>query len=241
MNRLRSFQLALFVSAMAVGGGVRADWIDTVARALGISKSPSAMRGPGDDIRGGDILVVAIDGSAPAALTTGGSYRSPVFIAGDMALLALEGQDLVRVLLDGGAPTRLRTVREAVKLLGIDRSDTDRALLLIAASDGSSELAVLSLKTGKLARLPHDRNDRNQRILLSHLRGEDREYEGVSLYLKTESKPGLGGSVEWKDVYVKRGNNLPVNLSRGDGTDYGQPALSHDGRRVAYVRAAKKR
>jgi len=240
MKSLHSFQLALFISAMSVVGSARADWIDTVAGALGISKTPSAMRSPVES-HDGDILVVAIDGSAPAALTAGGSYRSPVFFAGDATLLALEGENLVRVPLASGSPTRLRTVPGAVKLLGIDRSDGDRVLLLVAASDGNSELAALSLKTGKLARLPHERDDRDQRRLLSHLRGEDREYEGISLYLKTESKPGLGVSIEWADVYVKRGNDPSVNLSRCDGADCRQPALSHDGRRVAFIRAAKQR
>jgi len=237
--RLHSFQLALLFSALAVVGNVHADWVDTVTRALGISKTPSAMKGPGDDIRDGDIEVVVLDGFGRKTLTTGGSYRSPVFVAGDVALLALEGEQLVRVPFDGGVPMWVHAVPDAVKLLGVDRSDADRVLLLIAASDGSSEFAALSLKTGKLTRLPHVRTNKDQRRLLSHLRGEDREYEGLLLEVRTQSKPGLGGRLEWEDVFVKRGNDPSVNLSRCDGTDCRQPTLSHDGRRVTFIRAEK--
>jgi hypothetical protein len=233
-RELRSISMLLIACALAVAGNARADWIDTVARALGISKTPSAMRGAGDDSRPGDLAVVRIEGDGRVTLTTGGLYRSPIFADGDKALLALEGEQLVRIPLQGGEPQRLQAVPEVVKLLGVDRGDPQRVLVLVAGKQGS-ELAVLSLKTGKLELLPHQGKDPAERRLLSHLRGEDRIYEGVSLEVRTQSKPGLQGRIEWEDVFVQRGGEPRMNLSRCDGASCGQPALSQDGQRIAFV------
>lgn len=216
------------------------DWLDQVARFLGISKTPSQLRAPGDSRKGGDIFIAAI-GGAPSRLTTDGGYRSPVFLPSDAGLLALKDDEVVRLPLSGGAAQKLQRVPHALKLLGVDASDADRVLVLVERPDDGSELGVLAVKTGQLTLLPHDRDSKAHRRLISHLRGNDREYEGVTVYVKTESKARLGGQAEWTDVYVKRGNEAPVNVSRCDGVDCGQPALSLDGQRVAFVRASAAR
>ena len=236
MNSHRPLYLAFLVLGLFIAANAQADWIDSVTKALGISKTPSAMRGE-SGIFDGDIRVVGIDGSAPAALTAGGGYRSPIFVADDTAVLALTGTHVVRIPLKGGTPMQLHAVPGAVKLLGVDQNDAQKILLLVETQERGSELASLSLKTGKIIRLPHERSDRNQRILLSHLRGEDREYKELSLYLRPESKSGMGGNIEWKDVYMKRGTALPVNLSRCDGVDCRQPTLSHNRQRIVFIRA----
>ncbi len=240
MTSPRRFGLALFLLMAAITAGAHADWLDDVARALGISKTPSAMKGPVDGLQTGDIYIVALNGNAPVRLTRDGGYRSPVFAVGDTALLALKGVNLVSVPLAGGAASRRQTLPGAVKLLGVDKNDGDRLLLLVETSTGGSELAALSLKNGTLTRLPHSRDAKDQRRLLSHLRGDNRSYGDLLLYLKTESRRELAITREWSDVYLERRDAPAVNLSRCDGDNCGQPALSQKRTHVVFIRATQQ-
>ncbi len=216
------------------------DWLDRIVRFLGISKTPSQLREPGDRFETGDIFIATLDGVS-TRVTEDGDYRSPVFLPGDAGLLALKGGDVVRIPLSGGTVRKLQTVPHALKLLGVDASDADRVLVLLEIPDGDSELGVLALKNAQITPLPHDRDSETHQRMMSHLRGDKREYEGVTVYLKTESKAGLGGPVAWTDVYVKPTNAAPVNISRCDKVNCGQPALSPDGKRVAFIRATAVR
>jgi hypothetical protein len=74
----------------------------------------------------------------------------------------------------------------------------------------------------------------------AEIRGQERDYGTTTLYLKTESKQGLSRTAEWTDVWLRRGDAGPVNVSRCDGVNCGQPALSPDGRRVAFVKAGDR-
>jgi hypothetical protein len=224
----------------AVAAGAHADWLDDVARALGISKTPSAMKSAADEMLSGDIYLAAFDGNPPVRVTRDGGYRSPVFAAGDNALLALKGSDLVSVPLAGGGASKRKTLPGAVKLLGVDQNDADRLLLLAETAAGGSELATLSLKNGTLTPLPHARDAKEQRRLLSHLRGDNRSYGDLSLYLKIQSRRELAITREWSDVYLERRDAPALNLSRCDGDNCGQPALSHDRARVVFIRAAQR-
>ncbi len=98
-------------------------------------------------------------------------------------------------------------------------------------------LGVLSLKTGKVAPLPYDAASSDQQRMLAQVRGQERVYGDASVYVKTESKAGLSRTIEWTDVYLRRGNAPPQNVSACDGVNCGQPALSPDGRRVAFVKS----
>ena len=245
------FGIGLLVWSLSASGA------DTVRIAyIGMLSGPFALvgedilksfRGVADMVnaRGGalgnkQIEVVGFDGEPPRQLTVGGGYRSPVFTAGDTALWALKGRSLVSVPLDGGTPREFRVPSRVVKLLGADRQDADRLLLLMEAAEGTSELAELSLKSGRLTPKAIDRRHRNQRRMLSHLGGQNRDYDGVSIRVRTESKAGVGGHIEWSDIYVQRGQEPAINVSRCDGADCGQPALSADRKYVVFIRAMKR-
>ena len=75
-----------------------------------------------------------------------------------------------------------------------------------------------------------------QRRVLAQIRAQDRTYGETTVYTKTETKPGLSRPIEWTDVFVRRGSGSPQNVSVCDGVSCVQPALSPDGRSVAFVK-----
>jgi hypothetical protein len=229
--------LVVVLLALLAAPPARADWLDATARMLGLTKTPSAQRGSGEALPGGDIMVVVLAGGEPRALTSGGGYRSPVIMP-DGAVLALKGEDLMRIPAGGGVPVRVRALPGALKLIGVDRANPDRIAFLARGGDGGA-LAVLSIASGAVLAQPHDPKSAADRRLINHLRGESREYEGVRLYLHSESRETAGGAVQWTEVHATRDNAPPARLSRCDGVPCVQPSLSPDGKQVAYVRGVR--
>jgi len=237
---LASWGLLAGVLALGAPAGA-ADWLDVVARALGISKTPSQLKSPGDELLSGDVYVVSVSGGVAMRVTRDGGYRSPVFLRDDAGVLAFKGENLVRLPLGGGAGATLHVVFQAIKLLGVSGAQPDEALLLVENAEGRAQVASLSLTSGRLAILPHNPGSKDHRRMLSSLRGDDRDYDGTSLSLRTESAPGLTGLLEWTDVYAKRAGHPAVNVSNGDGASCGQPSLSHDHQRVAFIKSEPAR
>ena len=207
--------------------------VEKLLRVSGLTASPAEMRGPGDEPEAGDVWVVS-PGGAPAALTSGGGYRSPVF-SPDGSVFALKGDAVVRVA--PGSVATLQKVSGALKLVGFDGRNADEVVVLLDRGGAGSPLGVLSLKSGKMATLPYDAKSDGERRMLVQIRGQERVYGDASVYVKTESKRGMTRAIEWTDVYLRRGNQPPQNVSTCDGVNCGQPALSPDGRRVAFVKS----
>jgi hypothetical protein len=229
--------LALAAAALATGAARAASFLETLLRVSGISATPSAQKGPGEDPEAaGEIWLANVRDGTQTKLSPIGGFRSPVFAPGDRAVLALRRSALVRLPVPGGEAEALYPVEGASKLIGFDRDDPDRLLLLVEDREAGPSPAFLSLRTGRLSPLPYDRAAREERAMLLHLREWERAYGATVVYVKSEVRPGLAGAVEWTDVYLKRAGSEPVNLSRCDGPSCGQPSLSHDGRLVAFVR-----
>lgn len=210
--------------------------IDKLLRIAGLTAAPSQMRGPGDEVESGSIWIANLDQRTTRALTSEGGYRSPVFSPADGAIYALRGDAIVRLAADA----RNATVKApgAIKLVGFDGKSTDELVVLVDAGPADSPLSTVSLKTGRVTPLPYDPKSDDQRRMLAQIRAQDRMYGDTSVYTRTESKPGLVRNIEWTDVYLRRGNAAPQNISACDGVSCVQPALSPDGRSVAFVRAA---
>ena len=210
--------------------------IDKLLRIAGLTAAPSQMRGPGDEVESGNIWIANLDQRTRRGLTGEGSYRSPVFSPVDGSVYALKGDLIVRIPAAGGNGAAVQKVSGAVKIVGFDGKSADELVVLLDAGPAVSPLGSVSLKSGKVTLLPYDAKSDDQRRMLAQVRAQDRVYGETTLYTKTESKRGLARTIEWTDVYLRRGNEAPQNVSTCDGVSCVQPALSADGRSVAFVK-----
>jgi len=232
----RRLLMMLAVAALLSATAAAETMVERLLRVAGLTASPAQMRGPGDDIGAGDIWVASPGAGAPVALTSGSGYTSPVFSPMDGSIVALKGESVVRIPAGGGRAVAIQKAPGVLKLVGFDGKNVDEVVVLLDGS-GRSPLGVLSLKSGTVTPLPYDAKSEAERRMLAQARGQERVYGEASVYVKTESKAGLSRTIEWTDVYLRRGNAPPQNVSACDGVNCGQPALSPDGRRVAFVKS----
>jgi hypothetical protein len=228
--------VALIAVLGSPSGGFADSLMETLLRVAGLTVAPAQLRGPGDKVEPGSIWIANLDRQTVGSVTPDGGYHSPVFSPADGSLLALKGDFVVHVPAGGGSPVPIQRIAGAVKLVGFDgRNPAD--IVVLFESD-RAPLAVVSLRTGKVAPLPYNAASPEQQRMLTQIRGQERVYGTTRLYVKAESRQGLSRAIEWTDVYLRRGDSPPSNVSGCDGVSCGQPALSPDGRRVAFVKAA---
>jgi hypothetical protein len=211
---------------------------DIVLRIAGISANPDQLKGPGDEVEAGDVCVVNLAELGRYSLRRDGGYHSPLFRPEDADILVLKDHTLVRIPVSGGEAESLYTIPGSIKLIGFSMDDPDKVLVLVQGNEDSLSVGLLSLKSGQVKPLSYDKQSADDQLLLAHLQGWERVYTDTKVYVKHESKMGMAGLEEWTDVYYKRGDNDPVNLSKCNGDYCGQPSLSHDRRQVVFIRVA---
>jgi hypothetical protein len=212
------------------------DWL---LRFLGIADTPSTLKGPGDEVKTGQLWLRTLGSNATRPLTRAAGYRSPVFLPGSADILALHGSDLMRVPTSGGDPNRLYSVDRIIKLVGFGSDDPGKLLVLLQSGPGEHPgVALLSTKTGELTAVPYDPASTKDLQMVENLESWSRTYGDRHLYVKRETKEALSGTVEWTDVFLKAGNLNEENVSHCDGAMCGQPALSENGQLVVYVKSS---
>ena len=211
-----------------------------ILRFTGITATPKQLKGV-DEYNmkaGGDLWEVKLSPKKILSrITTDGGYRTPLFLPGDKGILALKGNNVVRISIADGTTETLYAIRDVEKLVGFDKNDQDKVLVLIENEDSNPSLGLLSIKSGEMTSMTYDGKSKEHRSIINHIKGWERNYNNIAVYPKTETKPGMAGSIEWTDVYMKQGDKEPINLSRCNGINCGQPSLSHDGNRVVFVKA----
>jgi hypothetical protein len=225
----------MVVIAVPPLGAVADTLLERLLRVAGLTAAPTQMREPGDDIGVGTIWIANLDRGVASPVTSDGDYRWPVFSPIDGSVFALNGDTVVRIPANGGRPIGVQKVPSAAKLVGFDGANPDELVILLES--GSSPLALLSLTNGKVTPLPYQASSTEHSGMLAQIRSQERVYGTTRVYVRTESKQGLARVIEWTDVYLRRGDETPRNVSGCDGVSCAQPALSPDGRRVAFVKA----
>ncbi len=208
-------------------------------KVFGIDANPSTLKGP-QALASGQVWLAELGRQQTRGLTASGGYHSPVLVPGSDDILALKGTDVVRLPATGGEPQHLYTIKGVTKLVGFSQDEPDEVLILVEREGGRLRVGLLSVKTGQIVPTPYDPASREDQRMLEHLRGWDRVYGGRSVYVKSLTKQSLSGPVEWTDVFIKAGSDEPINVSRCEQVDCGQPSLSADGRFLVYIKAQQR-
>lgn len=228
--------LLLAVPLLAGRTAAAKGWLDEILEYTGIAASPGTMKGDSDAMPGGEIWIADLARETNRRVTPDGGYSWPVFMPGDTALLALLRGAAVEVPLSGAAPRTLGGIAGVRKLIGFNRQDHDRVLVLTA--DRDHPVQVLSIDQKSLQPLPYDDHDPSQHRLMRHLEGQERVYGDRRLYVREESKEDLEGVRTWTEVYASQGSGAR-RISACGGDSCGQPSLSASGELVAYIRTQR--
>jgi hypothetical protein len=212
-------------------------FIDRVLDFLNISRTPGALKGPAGDPSSGEVWIANLKDNSAHSLTSSGSYRSPVFLAGSADILALRGNDLVRIPSSGGEGTKLHSIEGVLKLVGAGGSDPNQVLALLRSEGGSHpRVALLEVYTGTITELPYDPASNQDLQLVEDLQGWSRVSGENRIFVKRQTKESFGGTLVWTDVFLIAHGQQTVDVSRCDGVNCGQPSLSQDGGLLVYVK-----
>jgi hypothetical protein len=217
----------------------RTSFIEKALKFLGVSASPGTLKGPGDEVRSGQLLVADVQVKTMRQLTSGEGYRSPIFLAGSKDVLALRGSEVIRIPSAGGDGKSLYSVEGILKLVGANSEDAAVVLILLRAdgAGGHPRIGEMTVSTGKVALVPYDPASDEDLQMVEDLAGWSRTYGERHIYLRKQSKEGSSGRpVEWLDVFLQVDGEPPVDVSQCDGVNCGQPSLSADGHWLVFVR-----
>jgi hypothetical protein len=211
-------------------------FIDRVIDFLHISYTPGALKSPAG-ASSGQIWIANLKNNSAHLLTSSGNYRSPIFLAGSADILALRGNDIVRIPSTGAEDTKLHSVEGVLKLVGAGGSDPNQVLALLRSEGGSHpRVAFLAVDTGVATELPYDPASSQDLQLVEDLQGWSRVSGENRIFVKRQTKESFAGTLEWTDVFLIAHGQQPVDVSRCDGVNCGQPSLSQDGSLLVYVK-----
>jgi hypothetical protein len=204
-----------------------------LAAVFGLNASPKQQRPvPPSEVRG-DIILTSVDGGHRRQLTRDGNHRSPIFLPGDEAVLALRGDRLVQINAADGKSEEIASLPGAIKLIGIDPADAKGVFVLV--KDETEPVKRFDLVSKRLEAIPLDPRSRDDETMLAFIRGEDHIYGEVKLRVDEKSD----SLEEWTDVVVIRPGAEIKTLTEGAGVSSRQPALGHKKKLITYVKISK--
>jgi hypothetical protein len=216
-----------------------ASFVDKLLKFLGISDAPGTLKGPGDEVRNGQLWVADLGSRKTHAVTENAGYRSPVFIAASADVLALKGTNVWRFLAGSSPGKRLYSVDGITKLVASSTDAPDEVLVLQSGGpSGHPRVGLLSISTGKVTPVTYDATAGRNLQMVENLQGWTRVYGNRRVYVEREAKNALSGKVEWTDVFLSVNGQKRVDVSQCNGMNCGQPSMSSDGQLVVFVKAS---
>ncbi len=216
----------------------QASFAEKLLKFLGIADSPGTLKGPGDEVRSGELWLADLQAKTTRVLVSGEGYRSPIFLQGSNDVLVLRGTEVMQVSIAGGEGKTLYSVQGILKLVGASSEDTANILILLRdQAGGRLRVGLLTVSTGAVTPVPYDPASGRDLQMVETLAGWSRTYGNRHIYVQKQHKQALSGIVEWHDVFLQVEGNPPVDVSRCDGVNCGQPSLSPDGHWLVFVRA----
>jgi hypothetical protein len=220
------FGLCLLLTASAVECFARRPptfW-ERILRLAGISQAPRMSRsGCPTEIVSGQIYLVNLASKEKKLLSADRSYRSPIFATGGNSILALNGDELIRIPLSGAPPSVLHKMPQAHKLIAVADSDDE---LLVLTRD--QKIGIFSFLTNDFE--PFDEKDERYRGMLERIR---RSYHNYDSGIKVQvDQPDGSGSCQ---VMLIESPSRPINVSECRRMHCGQPSLSPDRRWVVFI------
>ena len=136
-------------------------FLDVFLRVTGIAAAPQT-RG-GCSVEAGEVWIADLARNRRMRLATDGDYRSPIFAPGDANVLAVKGDDLVLIPLNGRAPKVLRSVPGILKLFAYDGEQAGKVVVLLNGGDNQPIPGILTLDRARTLPLRFDADDEPQR------------------------------------------------------------------------------
>ena len=216
-------------------------WWQKFLRVTGISAAPAKQKGSAESIQEGRIWIADLQEKSRRRLTSESGYRSPIFVDKDENILTLRNFEVVRIPVSGGQAKTLFNVKGAVKLVGQSLDDPDKVLMLTEDEDKKTNIALLSLSSGQLTIVPYETNSTEGESMFVHLAGWNRTYGNTEVSVAENVKKDETGRIvmKWTDIFLKRPDHDPINVSNCNGINCGQPSLSQNGQLLAFVKASQ--
>ena len=206
-------------------------FLDALLRFTGISITADKVKGV-DNFINGNIWLVHIEAAGsgkPQQITHDGTYHTPLWMPGSLNIIAMKGGNLVRLNAQSAEEKTLYVLPDTTALLGFDKNDPNRVLVL-----QESLVGVLALASGKITPIPYDKDKPEEyRKGLDQLMSGYRDYGTTQVEIKNQLRHDSRNKFQQLNtINIKRGNK-DIPISCPSACD--QPALTEDGQQLLFI------
>lgn len=197
------------------------DALDLIFRSVGVLSG---------GVERGELWAVELDAGGPYRIGSATDLAWPVQARDGATILALRGQQLVRLRVSGVMEPVPGAEADWEKLLGIDADG-----VVIGFVSGTPRVHPAMLRPGGTVMLAPQPDTPEERQRVARLLSENRAYAGeIDLIVERSARGGRGF-----DIVLVAAGQRRLLTDCGD-IACGQPSLSPDRRRVLFIRAARQ-